>query len=94
MNKKLDNTLQSYCDRLNKYLPCSSPNDIFTINDILDELYKNVEGSTLYWDRQIYIDSNFDLGECRYILTHSKCYFVPINDIEHTGVKVIYKYEK
>lgn len=95
MNKKLTKTLQSYCDRLNQYLPCKSQEDVDNLNDILSELFKKVNGSELYYSRKMYIDSGFDFEKCGWLISHKDVYFVPVNDVEeHIGVKAMYRYEE
>jgi len=95
MNKKLTKTLQSYCDRLNKCLPCKTQEDVDNLYAIMNECINSIEGSMLYWSREIYIDSGFDFEKCGEILVYRECMFVPVNDIEeHIGIKVIYKYEQ
>jgi len=95
MNKKLTKELQSYCDRLNQYLPCKSQEDVDNLNVILSELFEKIKRSELYYSRKIYIDSGFDFDKCAWIISHKEVQFIPVNDIEeHIGVKAIYNYEK
>lgn len=94
LDRKIIEELQSYCDRLNKYLPCKTQEDVDSLSEILNELFENVKGSRLYWSREIYIDSGFDLEKCMLILIYRNCRFIPVDDIEeHLGIKVIYNYE-
>ena len=95
LKQKLLKTLQLYCDRLNKHLPCKSQEDVDNLNSILRELFDNVKESCLYWSRKIFIDGGFDDKKCGYIISHSECHFIPVYDIEeHIGVKAIYDYEE
>ena len=94
MNNNLIEILQSYCDRLNQYLPCKTQEDVDNLADILSEFFENVEGSALYWSREIYIDSGINTNTCTWILTHRECHFVPSDDLEeHLGIMVKYDYE-
>lgn len=95
MNKKLTKILQSYCDRLNQYLPCKSQDDVDSLNDIINEMKENIKDSNLYYSRKMYIDSGFDFEKCGWLVSHKDCKFVPVNDIEeHIGVKAMYSYEE
>lgn len=87
--------LQGYCDKMNRYLPCKSQEDVDALYAIINEWLEEIPGSNFYWSREIYLDSGFDLGKCADIFIHRDCYVVPVDDIEeHLGIKVIYAYEK
>ena len=82
---------QEYCDRLNTLITKKKDGFIDEVNEIVNEIYQL--GGEMYWDRQIYIDSDFDDETMHDLVVSSdKVNFVPSDDMEeHPGIVVRYK---
>jgi len=96
MNKQYKKILDKYqkvCDKLNEILENKTEDFIDKLNEIIyNEVYK--EGGELYWNRQIYIESNFDEEQCRKKIRSEKVMFEPNEDPEeHPGITMTYKPE-
>ena len=83
--------MQEYCDRLNCLIDKKEEGFIDEVNEIIKEIYNL--GGEMYWDRQIYIDCNFDDETMHDLVVSSdKVKFVPSDDEEeHPGIVIRYK---
>lgn len=83
------------CEKLNAHLPCKSQQDVDALNNLINEMRNANPDSGLYFDREIFIDANFNNELMRKITMYSgKVQFEPSNDpTEHPGVVVRYKEE-
>ena len=88
---------QKVCDELNKILE-NRPEDRKEFIDKIDDIiYKKVfnKGGNLYFDRELFIDSNFDTEECRKMIHRTDVMFRDTKDpVEHPGITFCYKSEE
>lgn len=92
---KIEELLQSYCDRLNDGMKtCTPPQVRDLFQNVLDEMTDNIEHSGYYWDRTCYIANGFDFDKCWFDLFKDKDqYVVKISDdlSEHPGLVIHFK---
>jgi len=79
------------CNKLNKLISEKKEGFIDEVNKIIYELYQ--KGGEMYWDRDVWIDNNFDDKRCRDLVRKTdKVMFVPSDDEqEHPGIVIKYK---
>lgn len=88
--------LKKVCKKLNKLIPCHSQEDVDLLNKTFyEEFLKDNPDATFYWNREIYINCNFDDKKMKEELKYSgKVEFVPSDDpFEHNGIVATYKKE-
>ena len=85
------------CNKLNKILdnrPENKVEFIDKINHIIEEEVFS-KGGDLYWERELFIDSNFDTEKCREMIHRSDVMFRDTKDpVEHPGITLCYKNEE
>lgn len=79
------------CNKLNKLISEKKEGFIDEVNKIIYELYQ--KGGEMYWDREVWIDNNFDDKKCKDLVRYTdKVMFFPSDDEEeHPGVVIRYK---
>ncbi len=79
------------CNKLNKLISEKKESFIDEVNKIIYELYQR--GGEMYWDREVWIDNNFDDKKCKDLVRYTdKVMFFPSDDPgEHPGVVIRYK---
>lgn len=75
------------CEELNSHIPCKTQEDV----DALAELLKE---ETIYWDKEVWMDSGFKDTICMKMLiyTDKLCFTPTTNEEEHPGVRITYKW--
>lgn len=80
------------CKQINSILPCKSEEDIDRLNKEIYKMYQLDNDASIYYDRELYIDCNFNKSKVRELLFTDKVHFEANEDVEeHVGIVLRYK---
>ncbi len=94
--KEHDKVMKPLCRKLNAIIPIKCEEDKDKLNALIYDMYSQVEGFNLYFNRELYIDCGLDDKKMKEFTLHSgRVHFEPSDDpMEHPGITVRYNDEK